>query len=98
MPSARRQSYYRRMRARLGALAAITAAAHKLVRVIFHLLTTHQAYDETVFTRREEQTRTRTEAMLRSKANAPGLEGEDDAARFLLRFSNRILRTQNHSV
>jgi len=32
--------YYRRMRARLGAPKAITAAAHKLARIVFHLLTT----------------------------------------------------------
>jgi hypothetical protein len=64
--------YYRRMRARLGAPEAITAAAHKLARIIFHLLTTHQAYDETVFARRQEQTRRRTEAMLHTKANALG--------------------------
>ena len=60
--------YYRRMRAKLGAPKAITAAAHKLVRIIFHLLTTHQSYDETVFARHEEQTRQRKESMLRTQA------------------------------
>lgn len=33
--------FYRRMRAKLGAPKAITAAAHKLARMIFHLVTTH---------------------------------------------------------
>jgi hypothetical protein len=28
---------------------AITATAHKLARIIYHLLTTGQAYDESVF-------------------------------------------------
>ena len=66
--------YYRRMRAKLGAPAAITAAAHKLARIIFHLLTTHQAYDETVFARRDEQTRKRTESILRNQAKALGFQ------------------------
>jgi transposase len=65
--------YYRRMRAKLGAPKAITAA-HKLARIIFHLLTTHQAYDETVFARRDEQTRRRTETRLRNQAKALGFQ------------------------
>jgi transposase len=66
--------YYRRMRAKLGAPKAITAAAHKLARIIFHLLTTHQAYDETVFAYRDEQTRRRTETILRNQAKALGFQ------------------------
>ena len=66
--------YYRRMRARLGAPEAITATAHKLARIIFHLLTTHQTYDESVFARREEETRRRTEAILRNRAKALGFQ------------------------
>jgi hypothetical protein len=58
------------MRAKLGAPKAIPAAAQKLARIIFHLLTTHPAYDETVFARRDEQTRRRTEAVLRTQAKA----------------------------
>jgi hypothetical protein len=37
---------YRRMRAKLGAPKAITAAAHKLARIIFHLVTTGQKFDD----------------------------------------------------
>ncbi|HEY1756782.1 MAG TPA: hypothetical protein VGG72_15515 [Bryobacteraceae bacterium] len=66
--------YYRRMRAKLGAPQAITAAAHKLARIIFHLLTTREAYDETVFARRDEQTRKRTEAVLRTQAKTLGFQ------------------------
>ncbi|MCZ2078754.1 MAG: transposase [Bryobacterales bacterium] len=62
--------YYRRMRAKLGAPKAITAAAHKLARIIFHLLTTRQAYDETVFARRDEHARKRSETILRNQARA----------------------------
>lgn len=48
-------SFYRRMGARLGAPQAITATAHKLARIIYHLLTTGQAYDETVFIREDQK-------------------------------------------
>ena len=67
-------NYYRRMKAKLGAPKAITAAAHKLARIVYHLLSTHQAYDESIFTRREEQTRKRTEAVLRIQAKALGFQ------------------------
>jgi transposase len=65
--------YYRRMRARLGAPGAITAA-HKLARIIFHLLTTHPAYEETFFGRCDEQSRKRTETALRNRAKALGFQ------------------------
>ena len=66
--------YYRRMRAKLGAPKAITAAAHKLARIMYHLLTTHEAYDQTVFERREEQLHRRKEATLRTQAKAMGFQ------------------------
>jgi transposase len=66
--------YYRRMRARLGAPKAITAAAHKLARIVYHLLTTRQAYDESVFAQHEHTSRTRTEARLRAQAKELGLQ------------------------
>ena len=66
--------YYGRMRAKLGAPKAIMAAAHKLARIIFHLLTTHQAYDETTFARRDEEARRRAESILRNQAKALGLQ------------------------
>lgn len=52
--------FYRRMRAKLGSPKAITAAAHKLTRIVFHMLTTRQPYDETIFAKLEQQARTRT--------------------------------------
>jgi transposase len=66
--------YYRRMRARLGAPKAITAAAHKLARIVYHLLTTRQAYDESIFAQHEHTFRTRTEARLRAQAKELGLQ------------------------
>jgi transposase len=41
--------YYRSQRARHGAPKAIKNTAHKLARIFYHLVTTRQAYDETVF-------------------------------------------------
>jgi transposase len=37
--------YFRRQRARLGPRAAITATAHKLARIVYHMLTHHQSYN-----------------------------------------------------
>jgi transposase len=64
--------YYRRMRARLGAPKAITAAAHKLARIIYHLLTTGQEYDESIFTRDEERYRQRRTRRREREAAALG--------------------------
>ena len=55
--------FYRSMRAKPGAPQALTATAHKLARIISHLLTTHQAYDESVFAKLEQQTRLRMETV-----------------------------------
>ena len=64
--------YYRRMRTRLGAPKAITAAAHKLARIIYHLLTTGQEYDESVFAQNEERYRQRRSRWLEREAAALG--------------------------
>ncbi len=66
--------FYRRMRSKMGAPKAITAAAHKLARIIFHLLTSRQPYDETVFAVCEKQSRTRAESKLRAQAKALGFQ------------------------
>lgn len=66
--------YYRRMRAKLGAPKALTAAAHKLARIIYHLLTTRQPYDESVFAQQEELHRRRTQARLQRQARALGFQ------------------------
>jgi transposase len=64
--------FYRRMRAKLGPPKAITAAAHKLARVIYHLLTTKEAYDDSVFAKAEERYRKRSENRLKAQARALG--------------------------
>jgi transposase len=69
-----RGHFYRRMRAKLGAPKAITATAHKLARIIYHVVTTRQAYDETICVQNEMQNRQRLEARLRKQARDLGLE------------------------
>ena len=66
--------FYRRMRAKLGAPKAITAAAHKLARIIYHMVTTRQAYDETIFALQEQHNRWRLELKLRKQARELGFE------------------------
>jgi len=66
--------FYRRMRAKLGAPKAITAAAHKLARIIFHLVTTGQEFDDSRFAADQLRHQKRQEAKLRAKAKAMGFE------------------------
>jgi transposase len=66
--------YYRRMRAKLGAPGAITATAHKLARIYYHLVTTKQAYDESIFARQEEQHQQRYLHRLRKQAERLGFQ------------------------
>jgi transposase len=67
-------AYFRRMRAKLGAPKAITATAHKLARILYHLLTTRQPYEETQVAAAEERFHRRTEARLRAHARALGYQ------------------------
>jgi transposase len=66
--------FYRRTRAKLGAPKAITATAHKLARIIYHMVTTRHAYDETICAHNEVQNRQRLEARLRKQARELGLQ------------------------
>jgi transposase len=65
---------YRRMRAKLDSPKAITAAAHKLARIVFHMLKIRQEYDETIFAKLEQKARTRTETKLKAQAKALGFQ------------------------
>jgi transposase len=60
--------YFRRLRARLGTPAAITATAHKLARILYHLITTRQPYRETAFAEIEENERSRNLLQIQRKA------------------------------
>jgi predicted ABC-type ATPase len=42
------------MRARHGSPKAITATAHKMARIIFHLIKNQKPFDETVFAEQEK--------------------------------------------
>jgi hypothetical protein len=66
--------YYRRMRAKLGGPKAITATAHKLARIVYHLIATGQGYEESVFLRHEAVHRDRMQKRLRAQAAALGLK------------------------
>lgn len=66
--------YYRRMRAKLGPPQAITATAHKVARIVYHLLTTGEAYDESVFARDEERYTKHIEKRLKTQARALGFQ------------------------
>ena len=66
--------FYRRMRAKLGAPKAITAAAHKLARIIFHLITTRQEFDDTRFAADQFRYLKRQENKLRAKAHSLGFQ------------------------
>lgn len=63
---------YRRMRVRVGPAKAITALAHKLARIVYHLLTTREAYDDSVFAKAEEKYRNRAENRLKAQAKTLG--------------------------
>src|SRR6202030_3411761 len=65
-------AFFRRMRTRRGAPKAITAAAHKLARIIHHMLKTREPYDESVFAEAEIKHRQRSENRLRAMAQALG--------------------------
>ena len=64
--------FFRRLRARLGAPQATTATAHKLARIIYHVLRTKTPYNESIFYECDEQARQRNESRLRKKAAEMG--------------------------
>jgi transposase len=60
--------YYRKMKWRLGAPQAITATAHKLARIVFHMLSTKEPYDEMVLAKWDQRASMRAELRLRNQA------------------------------
>jgi transposase len=64
--------YYRSQRARYGAPKAIKNTAHKLARIFYHLVTTRQPYDETVFAKLEMRSQQRRFRKLQSQATQMG--------------------------
>ena len=66
--------YLRRMKARHGAPKAITATAHKLARIVYHLVKTGKQFDETIFAQQEKLHKKRLERRIRNQAKALGFQ------------------------
>ena len=66
--------YFRRMRGRHGAPKAITATAHKLARIIYHLVKNQKGFDETIFAEQEEKHQIRLTQRVISQAKSLGLK------------------------
>jgi transposase len=67
-------NYLRRMKAKLGPSAAITATAHKIA-VIFYTMVLHQVeYDETIWAARDTERQKRLETKLKRQAKQLGYE------------------------
>lgn len=65
-------AYYRSMRARLGPQQAIVATAHKIARVVYHILTTGEPYREASAAEYERQRRDREFKHLQRRAQKLG--------------------------
>jgi transposase len=64
--------FFRRTKARLGAPKAITATAHKLARIVYHMITTHEPYCDTNFAQNEHRYQERRMFRLKKEALAMG--------------------------
>jgi transposase len=67
-------AFFRRLKARLGAPKAITATAHKLARIFYHLWTTRQSYHDAGATYYEQQYQQRKLQHLRKQAASLGFQ------------------------
>ena len=59
---------YRRWKARLGAPKAITAMAHKLARILWHMIKYKEAFNPEVFAKEEAKMKRKKLARLQSMA------------------------------
>ena len=66
--------FLRQMRRKLGAAEAVTAAAHKLARILYHVLRTKEACNESVFLRHDREAIKRAEERLRKQAAKLGFQ------------------------
>jgi len=62
------------MRTKLGTAQAITPSAHKIARILYHVLLTKEPYAETVFHRCDERAQRRAEMRLRKQAAHLGFQ------------------------
>ncbi len=68
------EDYFRRMKARMGAPKAVTAPAYKLARIIYHMVTTQQKYDATIFQKQGQRRRQQKSAKLHAQAAELGFQ------------------------
>jgi hypothetical protein len=82
-------AYFRRMRAKLGPQQATVATAHKIARVVYHLLKEHEAFEKTTALEYDQQCHVRDLQYLQRKAaklgyaltpNQPSVAGAASAA------------------
>jgi transposase len=66
--------YFRLMKAHLGTPKAMTAADHKPARIVYHMITTHQEYNTTVFQELEQRVQDRKRMKLRAQARELGFD------------------------
>ncbi len=62
------------MRARHGAPKAITATAHKLARVVYHLVKNQKVFDDTIFAEQEMNHQKRFEKRIITQAKSLGFK------------------------
>jgi hypothetical protein len=62
------------MKARMGVPKAMTATAHKLARIIYHMVTNQQEYDSTIFQKHEQPRRQQKSARLHTQAAELGFQ------------------------
>ena len=67
-------AFFRRLKARLGSPKAITATAHKLARIFYHLWTTRQSYHDTGASYYDQQYQQRKLKQLHKQAIALGFD------------------------
>jgi hypothetical protein len=66
--------FFRQIARRLGKPQAITATAHKIARIVFHLLNKKEPYDESVFQTCDHEVIKRAEIRLRRYAAQRGFQ------------------------
>ena len=66
--------YFRRMKARMGTPKTMTATAHKLARIVYHMVTTQQEYDATVFQQQEQRRQHQKLVRLHAQARELGFQ------------------------
>jgi len=89
-PSLVSKKHKARITRKLGRPQAITATAHKLARIVFHLLSTKEAYNESIFHKTEEETLRRAQYRLRRQAAQLGFQNHPRRERLMFLGSRHV--------